>query len=73
MGVKRARFPFRASFAKKLTLNQTPAITVTGKAFFDVGHSLKDQRLNRRSHLSGYAAREIHPVMNWKSGDLTEG
>jgi hypothetical protein len=35
----------------------------TGKAFFDVGHSLKDHRSNRRSHLPGYAAWEIHPVM----------
>jgi hypothetical protein len=40
-----------------------PVITVTGKAFFDVGHSLKDQKSNRRSHLPGYAAWEIHPVM----------
>jgi hypothetical protein len=37
--------------------------TVTGKAFFDVAHSLKDQKPNRRSHLPGYAAWEIHPVM----------
>jgi hypothetical protein len=56
------RFPFHTSSAKKLMLNQTPVITVTGKAF-DIGHSLKDQRLNRRSHLPGYAAWEIHPVM----------
>jgi hypothetical protein len=27
-----------------LTLNETPVITVIGKAFFDVGHSLKDQQ-----------------------------
>src|SRR5213083_311190 len=58
-----ARFPFHTSSAKKLTLNQTPVITVTGKAFFDVGHSLKDQRSNRRSHLPGYAMWEIHPVI----------
>jgi hypothetical protein len=51
-----AQFPFHTSSAKKLTLNQTPVITVTGKAFFDVGHSLKDQKSNRRSHLPGYAA-----------------
>jgi hypothetical protein len=57
------RFPFHTSSAKKLTLNQTPVIIVTGKAFFDVGHSLKDQRSNRRSHLPGYSAWEIHPVM----------
>ena len=59
----RTRFPFHSGSAKKLTLNQTPVVTVIGKAFFDVGHSLKDQRSNRRSHLPGYAAWEIHPVM----------
>jgi hypothetical protein len=59
----RTRFPFHTSSAKKLTLDQTPVITVTGKAYFDVGHSLKDQKSNRRSHLPGYAAWEIHPVM----------
>jgi len=41
------RFPFHTSSAKKLSLNQTPVITVAGKAFFDVGHSLKDQEANR--------------------------
>jgi hypothetical protein len=59
----RTRFPFHTSSAKKLTVNQTPVISVTGKAFFDVGHSLKDQKLNRRSHLPDYAAWEIHRVM----------
>src|SRR5260370_27612561 len=59
----RTRLPFHTSSAKKLMLNETPVITVTGKAFFDVGHSLKDQKSNRRSHLPGYAAWEIHPVM----------
>jgi hypothetical protein len=33
----------------------------------DVGHSLKDQKSNRRSHLPGYAAWEIHPVMTENS------
>jgi hypothetical protein len=56
----------RRRSAKKLTLNQTPVVTVTDKAFFDVGHSLKDQKSNRRSHLPGYAAWEIHPVMKIK-------
>jgi hypothetical protein len=59
----RTRFPFHTSSAKKLTLNQTPVITLIGKPFFDVGDSLKDQKLNRRSHLPGYAAWEIHPGM----------
>jgi hypothetical protein len=58
-GWTRTQFPFHTSSAKKLTLNQTPVVTVTGKAYFDVGHSLKDQRSNRRSHLPGYAAWEI--------------
>ena len=33
----------------------------TGKT--KLGHPLKDQSKNRRSHLPGYAAWEIHPVM----------
>ena len=44
------RFPSHTSSAKKLTLNQTPVATVIGKAFFDIGHSLKNQKLNQRSH-----------------------
>jgi hypothetical protein len=63
----RTRFPFHTSSAKKLTLNRTPVITVIGKAFFDVGHSLKDQKSNRRSHLPGCAAWEIHPAMRLKT------
>jgi hypothetical protein len=62
-GWTRTRFPFHTQSARKLTLDQTPVVTVTGKAFFDVGHSLKDQKSNRRSHLPAYAAWEIHPVM----------
>jgi hypothetical protein len=54
---------FHTSSTKKLNITDPPIITVTGKAFFDVGHSLKDLRLNRRSHLPSYAAWEIHPVM----------
>jgi hypothetical protein len=59
----RTRFPFHTSSAKKLKITEAPIITVIGKAFFDIGHSRKDQRANRRSHLPGYAAWEIHPVM----------
>jgi hypothetical protein len=59
----RTRFPFQTRSGKKLALNQTPVTTVTGKTFFYVAHSLKDQRANRRSHLPDYAAWEIHPVM----------
>jgi hypothetical protein len=56
------RFPFQTSSDRKLKLIEAPIITVTGKAYWDVGHAPKDQS-NRRSHLSGCAAWEIHPVM----------
>jgi hypothetical protein len=46
-GWSRTRFPFHTSSAKKLTLDPTPVVTVIGKAFFDIGHALKDQS-NRR-------------------------
>lgn len=51
------------------TLKRTDSliITVTGKAFFDVGHSFKDQRLNWRSHVPGHAAFEIHPMLKLTS------
>jgi hypothetical protein len=65
--VGRVRDSLHTSSAKKLTLNQSPIVTVTWKAFFDVGHSLKDQKSNHRSHLLGYAAWEIHPVMKLKT------
>jgi hypothetical protein len=50
-----------ASAPKKLTLDQTPVITVTGKAFFDIGHAPKDQS-NRRKYMPGCSVWEIHPV-----------
>jgi len=50
-GWTRTQFPFHTSSAKKLNVTDPPIIIVTGKAFFDVGHSLKDQRLNRRMSL----------------------
>ena len=56
------RFPFHTSSDRKLKLIGAPIITVTGKAYWDVGHAPKDQS-NRRSHQPGYAAWEIHPVM----------
>jgi hypothetical protein len=37
-------------------------ITVTGKAFYDIGHAPADHS-NRRSTPQGYAVWEIHPVM----------
>jgi len=56
------RFLFRVQSTKRLNVDEPPAITVIGKAFFDIGHAPKDQS-NRRKYLPGYAAWEIHPVM----------
>jgi hypothetical protein len=55
------RFPFHTSSGKKLTLNQTPVITRYRQGLFRCRSF--SQRSNRRSHLPGYAAWEIHPVM----------
>jgi hypothetical protein len=49
--------------ARTLNVIEAPIITVIGKAFFDVGHSLKDQSKNRRKNLPGCVAWEIHPAM----------
>jgi hypothetical protein len=62
-GWTKTKFPFLVLSAKTLTVNQAPVVTVTGKAFFDIGHAPKDQS-NRRTALWGLAAWEIHPVMN---------
>jgi hypothetical protein len=51
-----------SSLNKKLTRNETPIITVIGKAFWDVGCAAKGQS-DRRKRLPQYAAWEIHPVM----------
>jgi hypothetical protein len=56
----RTRFPFQTGSAKKLNVID-PLITVTGKAYFDVGHAPKDQ--SNRKYLPDYAAWEIHPAM----------
>jgi len=40
----------RLSLSSTLKLDQAPVVTVTGKAFWDIGHAPKDQS-NRRSHL----------------------
>jgi hypothetical protein len=45
-----------------LKVREPHVITVTGKAFYDIGHAPADHS-NRRSKPQGYAAWEIHPVM----------
>jgi hypothetical protein len=61
-GWTRTRFPLHIRSTRELTLNETPIITVIGKAFWDVGHARKDQS-NRRKKLPQYAVWEIDPVM----------
>jgi hypothetical protein len=61
-GWTRTRFPLHIRSTRELTINETPIITVIGKAFWDVGHAPKDQS-NRRKRLSQYTVWEIHPVM----------
>jgi hypothetical protein len=56
------RFPLHITSTRKLTINETPIITVIGKAFWDVGYAAKGQS-NRRKRLPQYAVWEIHPVM----------
>jgi hypothetical protein len=48
----RTKFPFHTSSARKLNVTDALIITVTGKAYFDVGHAPKDQS-NRRSYQPG--------------------
>jgi hypothetical protein len=62
-GWTQVQFPFRVRSGRKLKVNQPPIITVIGKAFFDIGDSLKDQSKNQRRNLPDYAAWEIHPVI----------
>jgi hypothetical protein len=56
-------FTYARSPAKKLALNQTPVFNVTGKTFFDVGHSFNDQKLNRRTDHPHGTLWEIQAVM----------
>jgi hypothetical protein len=40
-----------------------PIVTVTGRAFYDVGHASRNPRTNRRDYDRRLAVWEIHPVM----------
>jgi hypothetical protein len=56
------KFPFDVKTAHTLKFREPYVITVTGKAFYDIGHAPADHS-NRRSTPKGYAVWEIHPVM----------
>jgi hypothetical protein len=55
-------FPFSFKASQTLEMREPHIITVTGKAFFDVGHSSANHS-NRRIKPKKYAVWEIHPVM----------
>ena len=56
------KFPFSVKTAHALKIREPHVITVTGKAFYDIGHAPADHS-NRRSTPKGCAVWEIHPVM----------
>ena len=56
------KFPFSVKTAHTLKIREPHVITVTGKAFYDVGHAPADHS-NRRTSPKDYAVWEIHPVM----------
>jgi len=43
-------------------IREPHVITVTGKAFYDIGHAPADHS-NRRTSPKDYAVWELHPVM----------
>ena len=65
------KFPISVKTAHALKIREPHVITVTGKAFYDVGHAPADHS-NRRSTPKGYAVWEIHPVAAEKQRRLLE-
>jgi hypothetical protein len=58
-----AKFPFRTDQQWGFYLLRRPVVTVIGKAFYDIDHSVKNPRRNRRNYDSSLAVWEIHPAM----------
>jgi hypothetical protein len=56
------KFPFNVKTAHTLKIREPHVITVTGKAFYDIGHAPADHS-NRRNTPKDYAVWEIHPAM----------
>jgi hypothetical protein len=56
------KFPFGVKTAHALKISEQLVITVTGKAYYDIGHAPADHS-NRRRTPQDYAVWEIHPVM----------
>jgi len=60
------KFPFSVKTAHNLKISEQHVITVTGKAFYDIGHAPADHS-NRRRTPKDYAVWEIHPVMKMEA------
>jgi hypothetical protein len=52
-------FPFSVKTAHTLKIREPHLITVTGKAFYDIGHAPADHS-NRRTSPKDYAVWEVH-------------
>jgi hypothetical protein len=55
------KFPFNVKPLIRSKIHEPHVITVTGKAFYDIGHAPADHS-NRRTTPKDYAVWEIHPV-----------
>jgi len=60
------KFPFNVRTAHTLKICEPHVITVTGKAFYDIGLAPANHS-NRRGTPKGYAIWEIHPVMKMEA------
>ena len=58
-----AKFPLQTDAQWGIYLIGRPVVTVIGKAFYDIDHSGKTPRKNRRNYDSSLSVWEIHPVM----------
>src|SRR4029453_10903687 len=69
----RTRFPLHIQSTRKLTINETPVVTVIGKAFWDIGHAPKDGS-NRRKRLPDYAVFfNSFPAHSLRTGSPSPG
>jgi len=58
-----AKFPILPRDRDSMHATQHPTVTVIGRAFYDIDHSVTNTRLNRRDYDRHIAVWEIHPVM----------
>jgi hypothetical protein len=54
-----AKFPLQTDRQWGFYLVQHPVVTIIGKAFYDIDHSVKNPRRNRRNYDSSFSVWEI--------------